>query len=441
MPLPPPLTWSDVAARRVGIWGWGIEGRVAWRRLRDLGGDPVVVDDQPPKEPDATVLPFAAGGWGALQGCDVVIKSPGVSRYRPEVAALEAQGTAVVGGLGLWLEEVDRRAVVCVTGTKGKSTTVSIMGHLLGALGQRAFVGGNLGVPPYAAEAPTDVNWWVVETSSYQATDCWSCPPVVAVTSLHPDHLDWHGSAERYYADKLGLCRLPGAELTVANGGDRLVRSFRDRLGPRVQWVHAPERSPAWVGALGLVGAHNATNALIAQACLVAMGVPGTDDAQALAEAAKGFGGLPSRLRPVGSVGGVEFVDDSLSTNVLPALAALDAYPNRRVALIVGGFDRGIDYQPLAAYLHTRRVPTLVLTVPDVGARIGATLRAGSLPGHIEVRDVGREADAVAGGYAWARPDGVVLLSPAAPSYGHFVDYRERSAAFVAAMRRCAQDP
>ncbi len=442
MPLPPPLSWAGVAARgAVGIWGWGIEGHVAWRRLRDLGADPVVVDDDPPAGADVPVLAFAGAGWEALRRCQVVVKSPGVSRYRPEVAELERRGVAVVGGLGLWLEEVDRGRVVCVTGTKGKSTTVSIMGHLLDGLGQRAFVGGNLGVPPYAPEASTDVQWWVVETSSYQATDCWSCPPVVAVTSLHPDHLDWHRTAERYYTDKLSLCRLPGADLTVAAGRDPLLRSLRPRLGPRVQWVESPSPVPAWVDALGLVGAHNATNALIAQACLVAAGVPGADDDQAMAAAAAGFGGLPSRLTPLGSVGGVEFVDDSLSTNVLPTLAALDAYAGRRVALIAGGFDRGIDYGPLGDYLRQRRDPTLVLTVPDAGARIGATIRALPLPDGLTVRDEEQEAGAVEAAYRWARPDGVVLLSPAAPSYGHFVDYRERSAAFLAAMRRCADSP
>jgi UDP-N-acetylmuramoyl-L-alanine---L-glutamate ligase len=449
VPLPPPLTWADVATRRAAVWGWGIEGHVAWKRLQTLGCEAVVVDDEPPGEvrtgkgyraadDTATVLPLRGDGWAALQASEVVVKSPGVTRYRPEVGELERHGVPVVGGLGLWLEEVDRDRVVCITGTKGKSTTVAIMGHLLTGLGQRAFVGGNLGIPPYASEAPGDVDWWVVETSSYQVTDCWSAPPVVGVTSLHPDHLDWHENAERYYADKLSLCRLPGAALTVANGSDPRLRARGSQLGPRVDWVEPPASAPPWLKALGLLGAHNATNALIARGCLVAAGVPGADDDAAMTAAAAGFGGLPSRLRPVGSVGGVEFVDDALSTNVLPTLAALEAYPDRRVALIAGGFDRGLDYRPLADGLRRRSEPTLLLTVPDVGRRIGETVRDEGLPPNVAVEDHDQEDDAVIAGFDWARPDGVVLLSPAAPSYGHFQDYRQRSAAFAAAMRRCA---
>ena len=130
---------------------------------------------------------------------------------------------------------------------------------------------------------------------------------------------------------------------------------------------------------------------------------------------------------------GVEFVDDSLSTNVLPTLAAVDAFAGRRIALIVGGEDRGIDYEPLAADLATRRDPLLVLTMPDSGARIAATIGTRS-----PVRECVDLADAVRQAYEWARPDGVVLLSPAAPSFGRFHDYRDRAEAFASARQDLA---
>ena len=133
---------------------------------------------------------------------------------------------------------------------------------------------------------------------------------------------------------------------------------------------------------------------------------------------------------------GVTFVDDSLSTNVLPTLAALDAFPGRRVALIAGGQDRGIDYAPLAAGLADRPAPTLVLTVPDSGPRIASAIEAAH-PGKAEVVSCPDLDAAVQRGFAWARPDGVVLLSPAAPSFGQFRDYRDRGDAFARAMRAC----
>jgi UDP-N-acetylmuramoylalanine--D-glutamate ligase len=160
----------------------------------------------------------------------------------------------------------------------------------------------------------------------------------------------------------------------------------------------------------------------------------------------------------------VTFVDDSLSTNVLPTLAALDAFPGRRIALIVGGHDRGIDYAPLAAGVLARAAPTRVLTLPENGPRIRATLESAPTPApaltsappaapvpsasaapatsaapagtaFAGVTDCPDLAAAVAAGFAWAQPDGVVLLSPAAPSFGVFKDYRDRGEAFARAVR------
>ena len=305
----------------------------------------------------------------------MVVKTPGLSRYRPEVARLTELGIPVVGGLGLWLAEADLRRVLVVTGTKGKSTTSSVTGHLLAGLGYRCMLGGNIGAPPYDPAEDGDFDYWVIEVSSYQATDLPCSPPVVAVTSLHPDHLDWHGGVEQYYRDKLSACSQPGAELTVANGDSDLLRERAGLLGPRVEWVREDDEPGAdWMEPLGLPGRHNRRNALIARRCLVALGVPGAGDDARLRAAAAGYQPLPSRLAPAGTVGGVTFVDDSLSTNVLPTLAALDAFPGRRIALIVGGQDRGIDYAPLAAGVLARRAPTYVLTLPDSGPRIRAAI-------------------------------------------------------------------
>lgn len=441
MRMRPRISWSDLRGQRVGVWGLGVEGRAAVSKLATLGIDePVLVDDAAGAEAPAglPILTTAGAGLDALSHCDVVVKSPGISRHRPDVAELTRGGTAVVGGLGLWLEDVDRSRVALVTGTKGKSTTVSVAGHLAQGLGTPCFVGGNLGLPPYAPGVDADVGCWIIELSSFQATDLACSPPVVAVTSLHADHLDWHGDFDTYVADKLSACNQPGAELTIANGDDVLLRSHFADLGPRVEWVElGPGPEPGWIGELGLRGAHNRRNALTAQACLVALGVPGADDDSALARAAGGFGPLDSRLRVIARAGDVEFVDDSLSTNVLPTVAALDAFPDRRVAVIVGGHDRGIDYSCLAPALAARGCPTLVVTIPDNGERIAEELAQAGLPPKVEIEGAASLEEAVAPAYAWARPDGIVLLSPAAPSFGRFHDYRHRAQVFAEATAAC----
>lgn len=432
----PTLCWSDLQGRSVGLLGLGREGEANLRACRARGVEPVLVDDAP-RSPD--VLATADGGLDALLGCDIVIKTPGYSHYAPAVEKLVGAGVQVVGGLGLWLAGADLRRVACITGTKGKSTTTALAGHLLNHLGYRALAGGNLGVPPFDPAVGDDFDYWVIEVSSYQAVDVAVSPPVVAVTSLHPDHLPWHrDDPETYYRDKLSLAARPGADLTIANGDSALIRDRRALLGPRIEWVCADDDPAAtWLAPLHLLGAHNRRNALIARAVLTALGVPEADDPAALTAAATGYGGLESRLEVVGTVGGVTFVDDGLSTNVLPTLAAVEAFPDRRVALIVGGQDRGIDYRPLGEGLRARRVPVQVLTIPDNGPHIREVLEATGPGPSVSVVDTPDLDAAVRLGHEWARPDGVVLLSPAAPSFGRFRDYRERGAAFAAAMATC----
>ncbi len=459
----PALAWSDLPGRRVGIYGLGVEGRASLRACRALGVEPVLVDDKPGDAADlgAPVRATDDGGLAALADCDVVIKAPGVSRYGAPVRRLLDAGVAVVGGLGLWLAGADLTRVLIVTGTKGKSTTTAIAGHLLARWGYRVLIGGNIGVPPFDPDAGSDFDYWVIETSSYQATDLPVSPPVTAVTSLDPDHLPWHaGDVETYYRDKLSATSRPGADVTVANGDSATLRAHAGLLGPHVTWVHAADvvdpgdtatsagdngahaggaaapasTSASWIDGLGLLGVHNRRNALIAQTALRAMGVPEASDEATLRAAARDFAGLPSRLQPVARRGGVDFIDDNLSTNVLPALAAVEAFAGRRVALLVGGQSRGIDYHPLAVGLRDRTEPLLLVTMPSNGREIHAQVAESGVGDLVDVIDAESLDEAVGIAAEWAQPDGVVLLSPAAPSFDLFRNYVVRGEAFRRAV-------
>jgi UDP-N-acetylmuramoyl-L-alanine---L-glutamate ligase len=454
------LGWADLAGARVGLWGLRMEGAANLRRLRAMGVVPVAVDDHP-AAPAFGGLPVLHGAAGleALATCEVVVKSPGISRHSQPALDLVRDGVVLAGGLGLWLADADRTRVVCITGTKGKSTTAALTGHLLRGLGRRCLVAGNIGLPPWDPDAGDDWDVWVVETSSYQATDVAVAPPVVAVTSLAPDHLDWHGGVERYYEDKLSLCSRPGARLTVADGTSETLRAHASLLGPSVRWVADgdPELDGPWVDGLALPGRHYHRDALLARACLLGLGVTEAADEGRMALAAPGFSPLEHRFRPLGAVAGVLFIDDGLSTNVLPTLAALEALGRRPVALLAGGQDRGIDYEPLGRALARRGAPTMVATLPASGPRIRATIESAlataalARPGDSISTTVEPAAEppaladfltlpeATFAAFEWALPrGGVVLLSPAAPSFGQFRDYRERSTVFDETMRRCA---
>ena len=438
----PKLSWSDLAGARVGVWGLGREGLANLRKLLALGVEPVLVDDQPPgprrRPPRAghPVLATRDGGLAALQRCDVVVKTPGLSRYRPDVARLTALGIPVVGGLGLWLAEADLRRVLVVTGTKGKSTTSSVTAHLLAGLGFRCMLGGNIGAPPYDPAAPDDFDYWVIEVSSYQATDLPCSPPVVAVTSLHPDHLDWHGGVEQYYRDKLSACSQPGAELTVANGDSDLLREHAGLLGPRVEWVREDDEPGAdWMEPFGLPGRHNRRNALIARRCLVALGVPGAGDDARLRAAAAGYRPLPSRLH-AGRHGRRRHLRRRQPVHQRAAhpgcARRLPRPPDRADRRRSGPGHR------LRAAGRRRPGPPGAHLRPDPARQRPPhprPARGGRLCHVTDCRDLD---DAVTAGFGWAKPEGLVLLSPAAPSFGHFRDYRDRGEAFARAVRALA---
>ncbi len=434
------LGWTDLPGRRVGIWGLGVEGRAALRRLADDGLRPtVIVDGAPPAElgaPDggAPVVAQDAGGLERLAACDVVIASPGISRHGAPMAEVAAGGAVVVGGLGLWFADTDPDRVIAVTGTKGKSTTALVLGHLLAGLGEQVRVGGNVGVCPFDPEHADRSARWVIEVSSYQATSIRHGAGVVVVTSLAPDHLPWHADdVETYYADKLSLASHDGTGAVLVNGDSALLTA-RPELSGAIPVGLADEHAAdaAWLDALGLLGSHNRRNALLARAAIVAAGVDA--DPARLVEAAAGFEPPEARLTAVATVAGVTFVDDGLSTNVLPALAAVEAFADRAVALVVGGQDRGVDYGPLAAGLTDHPMCTLVVVDSETADRMAD---AAAHHGVASIRVPDLEA-AVAAGASAVGDGGVVVLSPAAPSFDRFRDYRHRSEVFAGAVARHA---
>jgi len=428
------ISFSDLAGRKVGVFGLGVEGRAARERLEGLGCEVVAVDDDPASTGEPGVLDARGVGRAELASCEAVVKSPGIPRYRDDVVELVQRGIPVLGGLGMWLEEADRSRVVCVTGTKGKSTVSTVIAHLAERLGTSSAVVGNLGAPPFSAHADLAGRLVVAETSSFQATDVAHSPAVVVVTSLGDDHLDWHGSAARYHADKLSLTRQPGARWTVA-ADTALLREHREQLGGEVVWAHQGDAELA--GVLGLHGRHGAMNAAVAVAALRASGVAGSDDPARLLGAAEGYVPLKGRFREVLVAGGVRYIDDSLATNPLPTIAAVEAVGTGRVAILLGGHDRGVDYAALADAITSRDGESLVVTLPDNGPAIGRLVAA---RGGVEVMDAADVATAVRVATAWVGGSGTVLLSPAAPSFSQFHNWEARSDAFAAAAKAAQAD-
>jgi UDP-N-acetylmuramoylalanine--D-glutamate ligase len=447
------VRFSELDGATVGVWGAGREIRsFAAQLARRLPAAriAVVASDEPLADGPLAAGALAAGGLGdarqvtgaevvdALAGCQVVVRSPGVSLYRAELRELRDRGVPVTTATALWLAETGGAGVIGVTGTKGKSTTAALIVHLARAAGRAAALAGNIGVPALDLLDRPAGELAVVELSSYQIADLTVGPEVAVFTNLYREHLDWHGSEAAYRADKLRLLGLPGVRACVLNARDPTLVGVAGTAprpvlyGTGSGWDVTADGGVAFGGAptlaradLPLRGEHNALNLCAALGALGTAGVPLPE----LAGALPSFVGLPHRLELVSDRDGVQWVDDSISTTPESTLAALESFAGRAVVLLAGGTDRGQDYADLGRALAAREA-TLV-GLPVTGARlISAARRAGLGEG----RAVGAPdlATAVALARDRARPGAVVLLSPAAPSFHAYRDFEERGDHFRA---------
>jgi UDP-N-acetylmuramoyl-L-alanine---L-glutamate ligase len=431
---------ADLAGRRVAIWGFGREGHAVIKALRTrLPAQPLTLFCSDAEldaartfdasleivvgEPDATTL----------SRFDVVVKSPGISAYKPALLAAQAQGTQFTSGTALWFGENPAARVIAVTGTKGKSTTSALVAHLARALGVRTALAGNIGLPLLELLGQ-QAGLWVIELSSFQTGEAGPLELGV-ITSLYEEHLDWHGSRERYVADKLKLA--DAARTLLVNGLQpgllerTAAHPYRLLFGTPEGWhvrdgaIRRGGQAVFDTARLAAPGLHNALNACAALAALEAIGM----DALAAAPALAHFRPLPHRLQPLGERDGWHWVNDSISTTPLATLAALESLHGRAVTVLVGGHDRGLDWTP---FVDAMRVtpPNAIVCMGANGARIEAALRSAEIA--CPIMRVADLATAVAEAKTHTPHGGVILLSPGAPSFDQFKDYAERGRRFAA---------
>ncbi|HEX5353967.1 MAG TPA: UDP-N-acetylmuramoyl-L-alanine--D-glutamate ligase [Rhodanobacteraceae bacterium] len=453
------MRFVELESADVAIWGCGREGRSVLAALRRrFPGKSLTLYCS---EKEAAAVRGVAGshageGQGlngtdpkglairvvqpdadALASHDVVIKSPGISAYKPEILAARERGTCFTSGTALWFgENVSGNSggarVVAVTGTKGKSTTTALIAHCARALGIRTALAGNIGLPLLDLDGQ-HADLWAIELSSFQTGEAGPVELGVIV-SLAEDHLDWHGTRERYTSDKLKLADVSHALLVDAATPLLMRRTAtharRVTFGDPQDWhvadgaIFSRDDRVLDLGVLPLRGAHNARNACAALAAIELLGF----DARAAAASLAGFRPLPHRLTSLGMRDGIEWIDDSISTTPDAALAALESLHDRQVTLILGGHDRGLDWAAFAQALRTAP-PHAVIVQGTAGPRIARTLFEAKPEYPIdEAVDL---AAAVESARNNAVAGGVVLLSPGAPSFDQFEHYAERGRAFA----------
>ncbi len=446
---------SQLEGQAVALWGWGREGRAAYHAIRaQLPQQPLTLFCSAAEADEARALADAAlsvettADAASLARFQVVVKSPGISPYRDEAQAAAAQGTQFIGGTSLWFAEHAQPGgqvpgAVCVTGTKGKSTTTALLAHLLRAGGHRTALAGNIGLPLLEVLAPQPAPvYWAIELSSYQTGEVGRSgarPELALVLNLFPEHLDWHGSEARYVADKLALVTEGRPRIALLNAADPHlaqlqlpdceVRWFNHSDGwhLRGEVVYRGETAVFDTANVPLPGRHNRGNLCAVLAAVEALGL----DAAALAPAALTFRPLPNRLQMIGTADGISYVNDSISTTPHATLAALDCFRGRRIALLVGGHDRGLDWHDFAAHMADD-APLEIVTMGANGPRIHellapvATARGFGLHAAADLPAAVATARAALG-----EQGGVVLLSPGAPSFGAYRDYVARGRHFA----------
>ena len=414
---------EGLRSRQVTVWGNGIEGRAATIFLENRNCTVTVVED--PQQ-----IPF--------QG--VIVKSPGISLYRNDIRMARQYGAIFTSGTNLFMEAAllqpdFRPLLIGITGTKGKSTTSALTAHFLRAQGNLVALCGNIGDPAISyAEHLSEYDAIVVEMSSYQCADLQYAFDISVVLNLYPEHIDWHKSHEQYFKDKLNILahRSPD-QLAILNSRDALTAMYVKNPGKAVYFdslntIHVSGDSfykgtkklfPTSL--VPLRGEHNLKNVCAALTVVDQLG----GDLALCGESLKTFKPLPHRLQTVGYKKGMMFVDDSISTTPETAMAAIDAFGYSRIILIAGGYEREQDYSKLANFVTKKEIK--VVTLPQTGVRLAeAVNNAGGQA--VFARNM---QDAVTKAASMGRFGDVILLSPAAPSYGTYKNFEERGNDFA----------
>ena len=399
--------------------------------------------------PEGVKLHVGEEGAQAMRGLDVLVRSPGFAPHHALRRAADAAGIAQTTATNLFLAEARSAGwpVVGITGSKGKSTTSTLAHLALQAAGVASELVGNVGVAALdrLERFRRERLVAVFEMSSYQCADLedGGGPSVACLLDLFPEHMDWHGGVEAYYAAKarIGLSQRDTDALRYsARALEALAPDTRDRLRRRPASAAQAVNTPAglhfeegWFmrGAerlvsderMALPGLHNRENAVAALAATEPLGVRPEHLEQVLAS----FHGLPYRLQDEGMHGGIRWYNDSLSTAPEVVAVALRALGPSVRTLIVGGQDRGYDARALVDQLTAAPVETLVV-LPETGAAIARQVRAGGLA--LVVREASDLDEAVALAVACSPQGTTCLFSPGAPSYHAYASFEERGKHF-----------
>ncbi len=446
----------ELAGKRVLVIGIGKTGQSTVRFLAGRGALMTATDDKPLSEmKDAAKalsdigarLAFGPQDAAILSGVDLIIPSPGVPPTNPLLAEGVRRGIPVLAEIEVAFRFL-RRPVIAITGTNGKTTATTLIGEILRVSGRRAYVGGNIGDPLIGyVDSAQEEDFAVVEVSSFQLEWIEQFRPAVALLlNVTCDHIDYHGTFEAYRSAKERIFENQGpGDFAILNADEPWTGPLARRLKSKVflfsskaevsngMFLRGDElilrekgedREIYPVGMIRIPGTHNVENVMASILACRACGCP----REGIIEAVRAFRGIAHRIEFAGEKNGVAFYDDSKGTNVGAVARALETF-SRPVILLLGGRDKGGDFDALAALIR-RGVKEVILfgeAREAIGRILGGIVKASMAP------SLGK---AVEKAYADAAPGDVVLLSPGCASFDEFKDYRERGDFFKGMVRK-----
>lgn len=386
---------NELACKKIAIWGFGKEGQALLHFFTK-------------NMPDKQIGVLSPENEKNIFNYEVVFKSPGISIYHPLVELAKKNGVLISSGTNLYMENKPKKIqTIAITGTKGKSTTASLIAHCLKKMGLKIALAGNIGTPLIDFYG-TDLDFLIAELSSYQCTDLSTGFDRTIVTNLYPEHINWHKTHFQYYKDKLHILsvRTKGQKAILNIQNNQLI-SMTQNL-PDVLYFNQQRISIQ----SQLLGAHNLENIDAVRITLESLNFSTKNIEIYL----KDFKPLPHRLEII-EHNGITYVDDSISTTPETAMAGLQVFEGRKCFLLVGGFDRQQNYNKLEEYAKQHSVSLIGL--PDTGRRI-----------HTAVYQAQNILDATRYAQSKAKNKDVIILSPAAPSYNTYKNFEERGEDF-----------
>ncbi|HAW49650.1 TPA: UDP-N-acetylmuramoyl-L-alanine--D-glutamate ligase [bacterium] len=436
--------------KNVVVLGLGKSGLSSCQLLSLLGANVIVLDEKNRDElrgeinrlPEGIIVHYGEK-IKEIPPCSLVVASPGFPLEHPWMKDAHNKGIPLIGEIELGWQFLSHQPVIAITGTNGKSTTVTLIGEILKNGGKNPVVCGNIDIP-LTSVIPSikKDNIIVLEVSSFQLETIVEFRADISIfLNFAPNHLDRYLAIEDYIKAKakifenqteddimlinadfpvvLNISRRSKAKVFLFSVKERLKEGLFIRNGMITARFSEKEETIMDISEIKLPGLHNLENILASVLVSLLLRV----DIEAIKNTIRNFSGLPHRIQPIATISNIMFVDDSKATNVSSCIAAIMSF-DRPIILLAGGKDKREDYTRLVPYLK-ERVKKLVLFGES------ADIISGMTSGAVETHKVSGIEEAVNLAYALAEEDDIVLLSPCCSSFDQFKDYKERGEFFV----------